>query len=507
MAEMTPIPSVQRSPESAYQPVSGFAVASAISAGFFALALVVVTIVSLTSSRAALWWWLLGLPAAAVVLAAVGRSHIRNSEGTRTGMRLANISWWVSVLGGVGFAAYLYANSLAWEYESGKFTDQMFRELEPGDRIAVQTAFRNHMVPPEERSRCAEDRPADEFEAAFVPAGYTFFRNHELIRTYERNPKQVTFERVKVKESGQEAAGLYVTHVYRITCPEGIFETQVKAVATEAKKGGKPLWRIPAQPTPNISALTIVELSRFGSLTRELTIEGDAFMRMWMDSLSGHRNGWAQLLTTSMAERQAVTERILRLSALGGGTSALFGPGQELLPPDRAAAWKRNEAIAASGESFAKEDLFCEDLAGIGFFRSDSAGNRIPDEKMKRLRQLWRNPNLQPNDGRSTMMDNVVPLVPMLTILPDRIRFVMAADLYMQGGSPIHYRCIVTAECKDPALMAGVEAIRKRGLEDKADASFILATLPPRDWQVVSFQTNLEPLTPVGPGSPMPGRQ
>ena len=245
MAELTPLSSVQRPSDSEYEPVSGYAVAAAAITGLFVVALVAIAVQTMIASRAARSWELLVLPIAGFIFAVIARSHIRNSEGTRTGMRLANICWWVSILGGAGFTAYLYANSLALDYESGKFVDQMFNELKAGK---TQEAFENYLVAPEERNRVGPNAPPEVFEREYGPSGYTAFRNHEMVHLFQRNGSAVNFERVKIKESGQDAAGLYATHIYRLKCPEGEFEVQVKAVAAEVKKGGKQLWRIPAQP-------------------------------------------------------------------------------------------------------------------------------------------------------------------------------------------------------------------------------------------------------------------
>ena len=99
MAELTPIPSAQRPADPGYQPVSGYAVGAAIAAAVFAVILVGVIGSALTTRRTPLTTWVLVLPALGWLLAVVGRSHIRNSEGTRTGLRLTAVAWWVCEIG------------------------------------------------------------------------------------------------------------------------------------------------------------------------------------------------------------------------------------------------------------------------------------------------------------------------------------------------------------------------------------------------------------------------
>src|SRR4029078_6195986 len=130
------------------------------------------------------------------------------------------------------------------------------------------------------------------------------------------NGQAVQFERVRVKDSGQETAGLFATHVYRLPCPEGSFECQVKRCAAESKKGGKPLWRIPAQPEASITRLSVISLSQYGRLTFELVQEGEDFVKGWIAHISvGHR-GWAQLFTTPREHRASIAAALNCLSGI-----------------------------------------------------------------------------------------------------------------------------------------------------------------------------------------------
>ncbi|HEY2911578.1 MAG TPA: hypothetical protein VGI99_15105, partial [Gemmataceae bacterium] len=474
-----------------------------VCASAFVLLLVAVLIKAFQSQRFALWWELLALPIAGLILAAIGRSQIRNSEGTRTGGRLASVSWWVCVLGGVGFAAYIYANSMALEMESGKFADQMFRDLQAG---RYREAFENHLVPPEERGRVPASSSEEVFETAYVPSGYTAFRNHEVVRLFARNGQATQFERVRIKESGQEPAGLFATHIYRITCPEGIFETQVKTVAAEARKGGKPLWRIPAQPVPSFTPLDVVQLSQYGRVSSELSQEGEQFLKGWMGRLGAGHRAWVESLTTPYENQVRVATAMNWLAAMGGELAWLIPASPVDLPPDRAAAWEERERQAAKSEDphTARADLPFDDLLGSGFFRRDQAGAPIPEEKLRLLRELWRpphQPNLMPADYHVASLDNSPPLAPRIIFKPDRVTLIYAANLYVEKGV-LHVRCAVAAECTDPAVLAVVNAARDRGVDAKDDGSVTLKSLPPRDWRVIWLQSDMEPLVPSGPGVP-----
>ena len=241
MAELTPIPTAQRPSDPGYQPLSGYAVAAIITACVF-LAILLVLFIQVALTRRSLFSWeLLALPISGIILAWIARSHIRNSEGTRTGVGFANAAWWISVLGGAGFGAYMYANNVVLETESARFSDRFFKELKDG---RVHHAF-VYVLPPEERDRADPNSP-QAFETAYAANGFAFFKNHEVVRLVTRNGSAVELERTG---EGPRAVGdgFQATHVYRVSCPEGDFNVQVKLIAAESRKGGKTQmeWRIP----------------------------------------------------------------------------------------------------------------------------------------------------------------------------------------------------------------------------------------------------------------------
>src|SRR5262245_59517273 len=217
VAELTPIPSVQRPSDPGYQPVSGYAVAAIVTAGIFLVILIVLLITAAFAKRTAMWYGILVLPALGWVLSIIARSHVRNSEGTRTGARLASLAWWISVLGGAGFFAYLYANELALEYESQRSADGLIKELKDG---RPRHAFYLYLLPVEDRGRGDPNDPIG-FDAAYLAAGYPQFRNHDLVRLLVRNGSSAEVEHVGVRDIGQVASGFQATHMYRVTCPEG----------------------------------------------------------------------------------------------------------------------------------------------------------------------------------------------------------------------------------------------------------------------------------------------
>src|SRR5688572_9477878 len=120
-------------------------------AGAFALFLVAVLIFSFKDRRPTMFYELLTLPIVGVVLSIIGRRQIQNSEGTRTGLKLTSIAWWICVLGGGGFGAYVVANMFVLQRESANFATRFLQDLKD-DR--VNHAFL-YSMDPSSRDRAA----------------------------------------------------------------------------------------------------------------------------------------------------------------------------------------------------------------------------------------------------------------------------------------------------------------------------------------------------------------
>ena len=330
MAEMTPIPSARQLPTGpAYQPVSGYAVAAACVAGGFLLLLLALVVSALLIKRSVLNIELLILPAIGLVMAILARSHVKNSEGTRIGLKLANASWWVCVLGGAGFGAYLYANAFVLERESAVVADKFFNELKAGQ---IERSFL-YLVPPEERDRSPPDA-GEVFAVAYAKSGFFEFKRHDIVRLLRRHKGGVTIERVGVKDIKQEGGAFHATHVYKMDCPEGTFEVLVKMTATEPRRGGKPIWQIPNRPAPNIS-VKLTELSEFGRLTVELEQEAEQFARMWALHMAQHHPIMAQGMTVPEEQREPLDKMVVGAALVAGGPAFAAPLTPETLPPDR----------------------------------------------------------------------------------------------------------------------------------------------------------------------------
>jgi len=74
---------------------------------FFAVLLLVFAFGALRQGQSVIMPELLIVPLIAIVLSFAARRQINNSEGTRIGIKFCNQAWWIAVIGGFGYLAYL----------------------------------------------------------------------------------------------------------------------------------------------------------------------------------------------------------------------------------------------------------------------------------------------------------------------------------------------------------------------------------------------------------------
>ncbi|HEX3149114.1 MAG TPA: hypothetical protein VHR66_13640 [Gemmataceae bacterium] len=475
MAELTPIPSTQRPAESGYQPVAGYAVAAMVVAGLFAIATLVLIYVAIRQQRTPLSYEVLVLAAGGVVLSIIGRSQIKSSEGTRTGLRLTAIAWWICVLGGAGFAAFLVANEQYLKRESRRSADEFFEDLRNG---RMHSAFLLHMMPPDQRGRATPDAP--EFEQIYSLGGYTAFANNEVVRMFQRNGAAVKFEHLGSRDVGQENNGFKITHSYRISAPEGQFDIDIKLIAVEKRAGEKLQWYCPGgaagigQPKPEF-------LTRYGRLRIEMEMEGDLVCKEWVGFLGNHRPGPAHLMTLTAAERERGDLALRRAVMLGGWFAANIDIPVEFLPGERAKRGKTG----------------VDDLLESGFFRSDDDGSPVPSDKIDALKKYFRAGQLLPsNPTRGNPMSNDAAERPTYIRTESSVTVLVPMDLVM--ANPREFTpCTIAVECTNPEVIAAINAAFKEGANQKDDGSVTLRTLPQRDWRIAWFKTKMEPAAPL----------
>lgn len=476
MAELTPIPSAQRPAEPGYQPLSGYAVAAIVVAGLFGIALLVLVGIGLWSRRTPLSYELLIVPIAGLILSIVARSHIRNAEGTRTGVKLANLSWWICVLGGAGFAAFLAANEVALRRESQRVADAFFEALKAGQE---EEAFERYVLPPELRGRAVPGTP--EYVQVYNSAGYREYANHNVIYALKQNGKDARVEHVNATDVGPEGEGFKAVHKYRITLPEGVFTVQLKMIASEPRGGGRPQWHIEIGRALGMTNPEWEFFSQYGRLVMQSQEEGEKFGRDWMAHLSAGRLGQADLYTRPLAERDK-GEAELSLAANLKGAAILAVP------------------IEASGHPQPTLDKWLR----AGLFHKDASGSPLPEAKVAKLRELWSGAMVTPlaTGRRQALGFPETGERTMLTLTPTEVTLAIPVDVTYGLGNRQYLPATIGVVCSDPALVSMLNTAKAQGAASKDDGSMTLRTLPARDWRFAWFRSDLETPTPPRPGGP-----
>lgn len=498
MAKLTPIPTAQRPSDGGYQPVSWLAVSAIFVTGLFVLVMIALFINAWTSRKAVLAYEWLVFPVVGLGFAIAAGSHVRRSEGTRSGAKLASLSWWVCVLGGAGFFAYLMANEYFIGVESRNFADRFFEQLKNDKPYHAFTFF----IDPAQRENANPDN-AEGMEAQFGQM-YGAFRNLDVVREFRRSAGSIKIEHAGSTDVAQEADGYKATHIYRMETPEGLFEVRVGLKATESRIGGKPQWKIVSRPN---FAFTIKpeKLSQYGRLINDLEAqEIRGLVSFWTDPRVQRVPFRAHLFTFPGIDREKMEQSLSRLTVFGGGIGGIWPVTSGILPADRRKSREVAEAsrMAVSGGAILTQTeswVAFEDLFEIGFFKRFDENAPFTPELLTKLRLLWRAPSLTPANLERPLPPNISPAEAIrMTIDDKQIKYLVPID-WQTSDLKSFYKATLTIVCEEPEVIQMLQESRKKGLSAPDNGQVTLRDLPPRRWRIAQLQTDLELIAPPSP--------
>jgi hypothetical protein len=464
MAEpMHAIPQTDRSADIAdYQPLSVMAVASLVVACFFAILLVVTAIAGFASHKPAISYEYLLVALVGFFLAVLARIQIRRSEGTRTGMQLTTIAWWICVLGGLGYGAYILASARALRAQSEEFAGNWFKLLREGRFnqafvLTIDPARRRNVVPEDER----------QLEAEFGPM-LTAFRQHELVRFFARNGTEAKAEPLGLRNWEPTTGGYRVELPWRLVSPEGSIVLTIVLVGTDAKDAPTRQWHVVLSQN---FGMTELKPTSYGRVIRELVEDAAKLVSHWQENLATRRPAVGQLLTIPESKRPSI-------EALFTAQRLVAGPAGDLLAPD---------------------------VPGVrtplpGFFKYNGSAN-VPDEKLAIFRRILSNGLIfRPQANRTPIQET-----PALEVSEKEVRITVPADVQLPDlplGSFSKARVHVVAA--NPEFVAKVWELRQAGAQNPQNANLsperVMKDLPPPQWRIESLDSPLE-LTP-GPAGP-----
>ncbi len=487
MPETTPrLASADPGTQPGYAPYSWTAILSLAVAGLFLVILVGLGAWSYVRRQPLIEAWLLFLPALAVVLAFVARRQIRASEGTRVGEGYANLGWWLAVLGGLGYIAYLGAIEFAVrrgaEQEFVTWSNYL-KDADPKDPKDPNLYSAFWMVlPPGERVAFSPKDAAgmDRARGLEVQA----FRGSDVVRICARNHGAVEFRPQGLRDWAQKPNEIGCTLSATLATPEGDFSLVVpmRAVIDDKKQRS---WQIMLVPDGYVKGRS---LTRYGWMVEHLEVTARLLVQEMMSML-------AQPHATRLAYLAYVEPGWDRDRAVAVATEVLTVGGGLTAAPPLPGAWHDR----LTRQVFARP-----------------GGEPVPPSDVARFLYLWNTPaHIAPVGAlvRGNPDKNVT-----VVVKGDAVEVGVPVELLLSGEGPasVTSRGRVVLHIppgSDPSFVADLAAAREAG------ASGPRSDAPPPDvashrvpWRVLRIESDLKPAPSQqptgGPGMPpMPGRQ
>lgn len=316
MADPTTFPEEHVSEPLVYRRLSGFAIAAVIVAGCDALIVLFAAISGLSKGMPVLLPpWMQALALVGAGLAIAGLVHVRRSEDTVAGTKLALWGLLISALFGLSYGAYYTATYFAIRQQAYHFTQKWFRKLEEGK---INSAFLDTQDPGVRQRITPEDEDAinNRFQVTSrgmpVKPPLESFREHKLVRRLVQGGPSTRITPLGVKDWGYSGGGYKVQRSYHIETDEGKFDAQVTTLGLESKmreyEGRE--WQIVTNGTGLEDAATV--LSPQAVEVANLQYQSSQFLEEWGNELAHGDLGRAYLNTREPAERPRLAEEFTR---------------------------------------------------------------------------------------------------------------------------------------------------------------------------------------------------
>ena len=474
-----------------YVPLSWMAVAAAtVSIAFFGL-LVTLTIMSFWEHKPLLESKLLYfLPLIGVVLSFAARRMIRNSEGTRTGEQLVNKAWWISVVGGLAYVAYMLAIDVAIRRDTESEVEQWVgliikdRADDP-THASLNQAFISTLDPARRRNLSGSN--SGRLEAAFRD-NYLAFNQTDLVRMIARNGGDSEFVRGGVRDWNRLPNGLECVVAGKLRCPEGEFALNLSLKGVDPEAGSESVGRewifmvpasgyfIPDECTRTAYGWLLDSLEQsglgFGSRFFKEFGFGPYFYSYAYHKLIGpesKRAFWAELGLNSP----------VRIAVAGGP--------MEIAP-----------FVTPEYTKFFRDDFF------------KLPGGAEPSVEQKNLfKRSWETLGIATPGSR---LKNSPDKHSLMRITDTAIEVRLPGELPVPGQEGKAARCKLVVVCNDPSVLAEVKRLRSEA-NPKESTLTPPMTLQNKDyqWRIARLETDMIPISSApsrtggSPGGPPAG--
>jgi hypothetical protein len=461
----------------------------------FAVLLVVFAGIAFTTKKPLLMEELLVLPAVAVVLSFAARRVIRNSEGTRTGENLAGAAWWLALVLGLCYAAYLFAVGFAIRQDARGAAEKWIGLLNRGDERDVTLAFWL-TLPPQARQGTSPD--SDQLRLRYRDT-VLMFTNSDLVRTARRNKGEVSFTTDSANwsyKSGTVECLLTGT----LKCPEGAFPVSLVLRGTEGvsgAEGGGRQWTID-RPRGGFIDESRAARTPYGWMVHLLEASGGSYGREYL----GH----------TMAGPGSHYYAYRAYVAQPGEPVRLGESARERPVP---AGWAEVARSPLLQLAFAAPAHLAGD-AGYADYRANRffalPGGAAPDAGRKeQFFQIFDRQGIRPAgdrlrapDGGAIDRENAITVTDSAV----EVRVPVEVPLANTGRALEAARGRLVVECRDPALVAELKQLRAGANPDQATPGEPDEVRNRKvSWRVVRVESDLVKVSaapPPGEGPPEP---
>jgi hypothetical protein len=410
MAEPTPAPVLPSTADPVpYVPVSWMAVAAMGVASLFAAILVVLGMIAFRERKPLINDWILVLPAIGFVLSFAARRMIRNAEGTRTGENLANTAWWICLVAGLGYAAYLLGIDFAIRRDARGTLDRWIEKLRAGDDVSINDAFLRTREPVQRGKIAPEDTA--QIEGRFRE-DYLGFKQCDLVRIVRRNKGECEIVPEGIKEWVYRANGIDCAFQGTLRCPEGKFPFLVGLRGADAIPGGEVIgrqWWVLFLPQNGYLQRDQRSLTPYGWMMFALEESGSLFGSQFVLSL--RQGSWAV---------PYAYQGMIRPNATGSfrvwQTAAMTTPGRLAIAGGLGATAPYTTDFTAY--SFPDH-----------FYKAVGGGEPTPEQRAQ-FKAVWETTGLLPAGGR---LRNSADTHPLLTITDSTVELRVPCELPFPG--------------------------------------------------------------------------
>jgi hypothetical protein len=238
----------------AYQPISGWAIAGFTIGSLYTLLVVICALVGLHQGAPVFFpAWIMAFAILGLALSILALRHIRNSEGTRAGAKLARAGIWLSLVSGLTYFSYYAVTGMALQNQADAFlrekTDEYSgffpRLLESGNNPVQLNAAFLLTLPPSTRSASPDDEANlrklhDISPREGAPGPYTQFRESIFARIFSKHlGKDAEIIPLAVQDWRYEQRSYKVRRLYRIKTREIELEILIAVFSAEAEAPGE----------------------------------------------------------------------------------------------------------------------------------------------------------------------------------------------------------------------------------------------------------------------------